>query len=124
MRLLLVFMLLFSIPAFAQTDDQISQSIRIGDTKSLCAFLADDVSMKIIDKEDIYSRVQAEMIIKDFFSKNTPKTYTPKHNGTSRSGAQYTIGRLETSNGAYRTSYFTKKIGTSLIIQEFRIEKE
>ena len=122
---LLAFLLLFvPVSLLAQTDEHISEALKTGNVKEFCKYLGGDISVKIIDQEDVYSRTQAEMIIRDFFEKNRHQSYTARHCGTSRNGAQYSIGRLVTSTGTYRTSYFTKKNGDSLIIQEFRIEKE
>ena len=110
----------------AQTDnaEAISNALKTGNAKELTRYFSSSVNLKILNQEDVYSKAQAELIIKDFFAKNPPKTYTSKHNGTSKNGAQYTIGQITTSNGNYRTYYFLKKTGEALFIQEFRIETE
>lgn len=110
--------------AFAQSEEAIAVAIKSGDSKEIAKYFGQNISLKIIDKENVYSKTQAEMIVKDFFARNQPQAYVAKHQGTSRNGAKYTIGLLTTATGNYRTYYFIKKTGDALLIQELRIEKE
>lgn len=114
------------IPAYSQTDNSegITTALKSGNAKEISKYFNSTINLKILTKEDVYSKAQAEIILKDFFSKNTPKGYTAKHTGTSKNGAQYTIGQLSTSSGNFRTYYFVKKTGDTYLIQEFRIENE
>jgi hypothetical protein len=107
-----------------QESEAISQALRTGNAKELARFFSPNVELKILSKEDVYSKTQAEIIVRDFFTKNTPKSYTSMHKGTSRAGAQYTIGQLVTENGTFRTTYFLKKTGDTFLIQELRFEAE
>jgi hypothetical protein len=109
---------------FAQTEENIAAALKTGNSKEIAKHFGANINLKIINQEDIYSKNQAEMILKDFFTKNPVKNYTAKHNGTSKNGAQYTIGTLSTANGNFRTYYFIKKISDGVQIQEFRIENE
>lgn len=120
---ILLLILTFSV-AFAQTEENIAAAIKSGNSKDIARHFGANVNLKIINQEDIYSKNQAEMILKDFFAKNPVKNYTAKHNGTSKNGAQYTIGTLNTANGNFRTYYFIKKNPDGVQIQEFRIENE
>jgi ribosome biogenesis GTPase A len=126
-HLLLIFsFVLISSAAFsqAQETEAISQAFKAGNAKDLSKFFSNNIELKILNKEDVFSKTQAEIIVKDFFSKNPVKSYTAVHNGTSKAGAQYTIGQLVTVNGTFRTYYFLKKYGDNLMIQELRFEPE
>lgn len=73
----------------------------------------------------MYSKAQAEMVLKDFFSKNSPKSFTIIHRGVSKEGARYAIGTLTTTQGQnIRTYFFFKESGGMAYIQELRFEKE
>lgn len=120
---ILLLILTFSV-GFAQTEENIAAALKAGNSKDIAKHFGATVNLKIINQEDIYSKNQAEMILKDFFAKNPVKNYTAKHNGTSKNGAQYTIGTLHTANGNFRTYYFIKKNPDGVQIQEFRIENE
>jgi hypothetical protein len=105
--------------------DDISLLIRTGNAKELAGYFNTNVDLTIINQEDVYSKAQAEQILKDFFSKNVPKTFTILHKGSSKEGTIYAIGNLVTATGAaFRTSFFVKQISGKFYIQEMRFEKE
>ncbi len=105
--------------------DEISLSIRSGDAKQLSSFFGPTIDLTIINKEDVYSKAQAEQVIKDFFSKNTPKSFTIIHKGASPEGTQYAIGSLVATNGkTFRTSFYIKSSNGKNILQELRFESE
>lgn len=120
----IIILLICFTGVFAQTEENIAAALKAGNSKEIAKHFGTNVNLKILNQEDIYSKNQAEMILKDFFTKNPVKNYTAKHNGTSKNGAQYTIGTLSTSNGNFRTYYFIKKNPDGVQIQEFRIENE
>jgi len=115
--------LMLSAAVFAQSaDESISAAIKVGNFKEVSRFLDAKVDMAILSKENSYSKAQAELIIKDFFAKNTVSGYQVIHRGRSRDGAQYSIGSLTTSTGTYRTYVLTKGEGDKTRIQQLRFE--
>lgn len=126
MRVLFISLLLFvSGNLFSKdlTDDIVSE-IRSGNIKEISKYFNDHVDLKIIDKEDSYSKAQAREIIEDFFIKHPVKSFTVAHKSASNSGSSYTIGVLETTNGKFRIYFLLKNIGDKTMIQQFRIETE
>ena len=109
---------------FLDTNSDIITAIKSGNYRTIASFFNANVELDLPGNEGIYSKVQAESILKDFFAKNTPKNYTSKHDGQSNEGSQYNIGILETSGGKYRTYFLLKKQADGLKIKEFRIEAE
>ena len=123
----LAFILLFIIATsftFLDVNSDITAAIKTGNHKTIAGFFNANVELNLPGNEGIYSKVQAESILKDFFAKNTPRSYTSKHDGQSNEGSQYSIGILETSGGKYRTYFLLKKQADGLKIKEFRIEAE
>jgi hypothetical protein len=105
--------------------DEIANAIRSGDARQLSAFFGNTVELTLLNQENIYSKAQAELILKDFFSKNTPKSFRILHNGASPEGTQYAIGNLVTTNGkTFRTSFYFKNNKGKIVLQELRIETE
>ena len=124
-NLLIIFsIILFSVTAYGQTAEKegISSAIRQGNAKSLGAYFTKSVDITLKDVEDVYSKEQAEVILARFFSENTPKSYTVKHEGKSKLDDYYYIGDLDTSTGMYRLSFFLKKDTDSFRIKQLRIE--
>ncbi len=122
-----IFLFLFSIVSFAFTIDvidDIATAIRSGNPKNISKFFIENIDLKVIEQEDVYSKQQAEMILKDFFTKHAVKSYTVAHKSQPKAGSQYVIGTLETANGKFRTYFLIKTVGTQTLIQQFRIETE
>jgi hypothetical protein len=111
--------------AFADVFDDISAAIRSGNAKQIGTFFNTTVDLTILNQEDVYGKAQAELILKDFFSKNTPSNFNIKHQGTSKEGAKYVIGNLLTSQGGnFRTYFLLRMLNGKFYIQELRFEEE
>lgn len=122
---IVLFVIAFSSLAFkADVIDDIASAIRSGNPKNISKFFIDNIDLKVIEQEDVYSKQQAEMILKDFFTKHAVKSYTVAHKSEPKNGSQYVIGTLETMNGKFRTYFLIKTTGTQTLIQQFRIETE
>lgn len=104
--------------------DDIAIAIKAGNSKEIAKYFSERVEMKVGDNEDIYSKAQGEMILKDFFEKNPPVNFVIKHKGASQKGLSYVIGELYTNTGTYRAMIRFKQVGNQLFIQELRFEKE
>jgi len=105
--------------------DDAAAAVKTGNAANVAKFFAASVDMKIIDKEDVYSKAQAELVLKDFFSKNPVKSFAVVHKGTSKTGDQFAIGTYETSSGKkFRTYFLFKKEGAGLTIQQLRFETQ
>ncbi len=132
MKIKYILLFAFSISALAfsiDVIDEIASAIRSGNPKNISKYFIENIDLKVIDQEDVYSKQQAEMILKDFFTKHPVKTYTiahksdPKYNSPKYS-SQYVIGTIETTNGKFRTYFLIKTLGAETLIQQFRIETE
>lgn len=124
----LILALLFVMPAysFAQSDilSNIGSAIRTGNSKEVARYFDNNVEITILDKESTYSRVQAEMVLRDFFAKSSVQSFDLIHRGKSDEGSSYGIGTLKTANQSFRTYYFVKQKGAQPFIQEMRFEKQ
>jgi len=101
----------------------ITTAFRNGDAQQLSDYLNSTVELVIIDKEDTYSKTQAQTILKDFFSNHKPTQFSIVHNG-GKEGAQYAICNLTTVNGMFRVYFLFKNLGSASFIHQLRIETE
>lgn len=127
MRLKLIVGLLLISASYAftlDTIDDIASAIRTGNPKSISSYFIENIDLKVIDQEDVYSKQQAEMILKNFFSKHPVKTFLIAHKSVEKNGSQYIIGTLETATGKFRTYFLIKTTGGKMLIQQFKIENE
>lgn len=121
----IVGLLLISVGSFAlDVIDDIAGAIRTGNPKSISSYFIENIDLKVIDQEDVYSKQQAEMILKNFFTRHPVKTFSIAHKSVEKNGSQYIIGTLETTNGKFRTYFLVKTTGGKTLIQQFKIENE
>ena len=111
--------------AFGDIFEDITVAVKSGNYKGVAKHFSTRVELKINNKENVYSKTQAELILKDFFEKNPPSNFRMNHKGTSAKGLTYVIGTLNTSNGNYRmTFYFKRESDESLYIHRLQFEKD
>ena len=102
--------------------DEMAAAINSGNPKTITRFFVDNIDMKMIDKEEIYSKQQAEMMLKKFFDTHQVVRFAIAHKSEMKNGAQYAIGTLETKKGKFSIYFLTKMIGNKTFIQQFKIE--
>ncbi len=103
--------------------DGIITALKKGNAGELAKYFSDNVELALSDLDDIYSKNQAELIIKDFFSKHPPTGFNILHKGGKES-SRYAIGNLSTSNGKFRVTILIKIKENISLINQLRIEKE
>ncbi|HWB91945.1 MAG TPA: DUF4783 domain-containing protein [Puia sp.] len=106
------------------TLDEITGAIRVGNVGELSRYLDNRVDISLPNKSDTYSKIQAEMIIRDFFSTNGVQNFLIKHKGTNGGGSEFCVGVLQTRNGDYRTTLFIKQKGDKELLQELRFQAQ
>ncbi len=120
--LTVVIFLCFIGSASGQIPRNISVAIKAGNSASLSDHFNENIELTILEKEGIYSRTQAEQIVKDFFAANNPKVFNLLHEG-GKGSAHYAIGELTTDKGTYRVYFLIKMINNQSYINQLRIEK-
>jgi len=115
--------IIFSNQIKAQVPDEIIQSLKSGDSKTLSEYFNQNVEMVVLESDNVYSKAQAQQIVSKFFSNNSPESFNVIHQG-GKEGAQYVIGNLVTSNGTFRVYFLLKKNGGKDYIHQLRIEKQ
>jgi Domain of unknown function (DUF4783) len=103
------------------TLDDITYAIRLGNAGELSRYLDSRVDICLPEKSDTYSKIQAEMIIRDFFSTNGVRNFLVKKK-QSGNGSEFCVGVLQTRNGDYRTTLFIKQKGDRQLLQELRFQ--
>lgn len=115
---------LVSLAVWADVFDNIAQAFRSGDAKGIARYFDNNIELRIADKGSVYSHNQAELVLKEFFSNNTPRSFNLVHRGSSAKGALYAIGTMETSKGNYRTYILVKEVRGNQYIEELQFEKQ
>lgn len=104
--------------------DGLSAHFKTGNSKEIAASFSPSVDLIIIDEEDVYSKAQAEQILRSFFSKYPPVKSAVIHRLNTNPNYRYGALSLVTKNGTFRVSITMKKTGSAFFITELRIETE
>lgn len=107
----------------AQVPDEIIQSLKSGNSKTLSEYFNQNVELVVLENDNVYSKAQAQQIVNKFFSSNSPESFTIIHQG-GKEGAQYVIGNLSTGSGSFRVYFLLKKNNGKDYIHQLRIEKQ
>ena len=107
--------------AATQSMDSISKALSKGDVETLASYF--DSSLEIDD--DFYDKSEAKVVVKKFFTKNPPRSFSLIHQGTSKGeDSKYFIGNLNAGNSTFRVYVYMKIDGKKPLIQELRFDKE
>ena len=110
--------------AFSAIPPKVFDAMKVGNSTELAKYFNNSVEVAILETEAVYSRQQAEQVVKNFFEKNSPKNFTLLHQG-GKSEAQYAIGTLEITNGKkFRVYFLVKEQSGTPLIHQLRIEEE
>ena len=112
--------ILSSFSIFSSIDEVIT-AMKSGNAADVARYFDNTVEINIPGKSNGYSKSQAELVLKDFFSSNGVKSFDVIHKGEN-SGSQFCIGTLSTKNGNYRTTIFMKQRGEKQVLQTITFE--
>jgi len=99
----------------------IINALKVGNAAELAKNFNTEVELVILETEEVYSKAQSEIILKDFFAKNKPNDFKILHQG-GKEDSKYGIGNLSTSNNVFRVYFLLKMKNEKLLIHQLRIE--
>ena len=112
--------------AFSQTAviDDVKEAIKTGSAKELSKYLNQTVDVTIEGKVESYSKAQAEFVLRDFFKAHPPSEFTVIHQGSSKGGQPFAIGKYKSGSDTYRVWMQIKSVNKTQVIQEISFVKE
>lgn len=122
----LLIVIFFSISLHSYAGDipsAIISAFGTGNSTAISSYFGQTVELTLFDQEEIYSKTQAQIILKNFFNENAPVSFKIIHQGGKES-SKYAIGSLKTSNKSYRITLLLKSNGSDINIHQLRIENE
>jgi hypothetical protein len=127
LKLTVLFLLAgFSFSAFAQNEVLTNARIALknGSAKELAKYFSDMVELNLDGTKATYSRTQAEFVLKDFFKKYPPLSFEYIHQGSSKEGLKYAIGKYSYNGGQFRVYILIKKINGVYVIDTLEFNKD
>lgn len=113
--------------AFSQTAgviDDVKEAIKTGSAKELSKYLNQTVDVTIEGKVENYSKAQAEFVLRDFFKAHPPSEFNVIHQGSSKGGQPFAIGKYKSGSDTYRVWMQIKAVNKAQVIQEISFVKE
>ena len=121
--------LVFTDNSLAQQPADISKevisAISKGNARDISKHFGTTVDLKFPGNEGTFSRNQAELIVRNFFSRNAPSSFNVQHQGPSRDGSLYVIGNYRSTNGqSFRVYFLIKKISDKNVLHLLQFERQ
>ncbi len=116
--------LIFSIQLFAQSNSELSNSLKTKNIEQFTSFFSETIDLNIPTAKSNYSDNQAKILVEKFIHDAVFIDYNTQHNGGGNGRPLYEIGKLTTEKGVYRTYILYQRTESETQIIEFRIEKE
>lgn len=128
-HILQIIFLLVLIPiltASAQSDviNNVKEAMKTGSSRELSKYFNERVEINLDGENSVYSKTQAEFILKDFFKNYPPSTFQYVHQGASPLGLRYTIGTYTYHNGSFRVVMYIKQENKDYRVDSITLTKE
>jgi len=126
----IVVMILVSIAfidyAIAQNDviADVRTAIKTGSSKELSQYFGSVVVLNFDGEKSNYSKSQAEFVLKDFFKKYEPLDVEYIHQGDSKKGFKYIMGKYRSENGSFRIYILFKRSDNTFYVDTMDFTKE
>ncbi len=102
---------------------EVTRALEQGSARGLSRHFGQNVDLYLPDSEGTFSRSQGEIILRDFFSKNTPASFSVDRQGPARDGSIFVIGSLKTTEGGtFRTYFLLKKVSDTFYLHHIQME--
>jgi len=122
--LLLYLSLNFAGYAQSEVINNVRAAIRAGSSKELVKSFNNTVELNFDGEKSSYSRTQAEFVLRDFFKKYPPTDFQYIHQGASKQGLTYVIGKYTFSNGSFRVLLYVKKFDGDYLVDLIDFSRE
>jgi len=117
-------MMSFSGRQTSELPQGVISALKAGDASALSQFFNPTLELVMpAAQDDIYSKQQAELIVRDFFTKYVPTNFVVLHQG-GPAESPYAIGTLSAKNGSFRVTVLIKLRENKPFIHQLRFEQE
>ena len=122
----LFILLVMSLAGYAQelVIDNAKTAIKSGSSKELSSYCNKVVELNFDGDKSTYSKTQAEFVLRDFFKKYPATDFEYIHQGASREGLRYAIGKYSYDSGSFRVYMLVKEFDDDFLIDTLDFSKE
>jgi hypothetical protein len=102
--------------------DDVVVALNSGNASRLSRYFENRVDISLPERTENYSRTQAEMVMRDFFSDSGVRNFKLKYK-SDKTGSNYCVGTLQTKSGNYRTTLLLRQKGERQYVQDLSFQK-
>lgn len=99
-------------------------ALKTGNSRELARYFNDIVEISFEGEKASYSKTHAEFVLKDFFKKYPPTDFQYIHQGASKEGMKYAIGKYSYPGGAFRVYILIKQFKGVYLIDTLDFSEE
>jgi hypothetical protein len=104
--------------------DNVANALKNNNAKEVANYFNSSVELNIDNSEGVYSKAQAEAVLKNFFSSHPCSGFTISHRGETGGNNSFAIGTYKSASGNYRVTIYVKDISGKQLIHDMKFEKE
>jgi len=102
----------------------IGLTLKNASARGLIKVSADPLTIKLNNASNSYRKAQAEGQLRKFFQDNPPTNFSYIHQGSSREGLRYCIGKYTMKKGSYRVVLLIKQQGSDYLVDQITLTRE
>lgn len=101
----------------------INQAIEKGNAKQMSTYFGPHVELNLPGSEGTFSKSQAEVILRDFFTRYNPIEYVVNYQGAFSDDSVYIIGTLKAGTGVkFRTYLIIKRVSRTYFLHQIQFD--
>ncbi len=101
----------------------IESAFATNDAQDITALGKEKILINILGKEGVYSQSQANLVLKDFFTKKPGTSFKFIFKGKEASDGSFAIGTYQSKSEEFRVTIHFKKVSGDFLIESLSIEK-
>ncbi len=101
----------------------IESAFASGDASKIVGYGKERMIVNVVEKEGVYSQIQAEQVLKEFFGKKPASSFKFTFKGKETDDGCFAIGAYVSKSENYRVTIKWKKSGSEFKIESIAIEK-
>ena len=104
--------------------DTLAGYFKDSNSKEIAGYFESIIELEILSEEGEYSKAQAELILRDFFSKHSPVSVKIIHRLSSSSNYKFVVLSVQSKLDKLRVSISLAKNGNKFLIKTIKIEND
>lgn len=102
----------------------VEKALTAGNSQLISTYFSDHVNLSLPGTDGVYSKEQAGVILKEFFTRHKPTQFKITHKGKSGEGASYFVGALTCGSKKFSIYVLMHNAANKSTIKQFQVEED